>query len=148
MINMMLQGRQPYIYGDGKQMRCFSDIEDVLWTLNQLAFRDDVDGEIFNIGPDEEFVTINELAEVIANLLQFNLNPTFVTGRPQEVTLANCSADKARNTLGFSTSTTLRDSLSRMIDSIRETGTKPFRYHLDLEIINEKTPETWKDRLF
>ncbi len=148
MINLMLQGRQPYIYGDGQQMRCFSDVEDVIWSLNQLAFRDDVVGEIFNIGPDEEFVTINELADVIANLLQFNLNPNFVTGRPQEVMLANCSAEKARSKLGFHTSYTLRDSLSRMIESIRDTGTKPFRYHLDLEIINDKTPETWKDRLF
>ena len=30
-----------------------------------------------------------------------------------------------------------------MIDYIRTRGTQPFKYHLDLEIINEKTPETW-----
>ena len=26
-------------------------------------------------------------------------------------------------------------------------GVKDFRYNLDLEIINEKTPETWKKRI-
>jgi len=30
MINLMLQNRQPVIYGDGEQQRCFSFIEDVV----------------------------------------------------------------------------------------------------------------------
>ena len=42
----------------------------------------------------------------------------------------------------------LKDGLQQMIDYIKSKGTKKFRYHLDLEIINEKTPRTWKDRLF
>jgi dTDP-D-glucose 4,6-dehydratase len=33
-INMMLQGRQPYIYGDGNQMRCFSFIAGPTMRLN------------------------------------------------------------------------------------------------------------------
>jgi UDP-glucose 4-epimerase len=35
-----------------------------------------------------------------------------------------------------------------MVDSIRATGVKKFHYHLDLEIVNEKTPKTWKNRVF
>ena len=35
-----------------------------------------------------------------------------------------------------------------MIDYIKKRGVKPFRYHLDLEIINDLTPETWKNKLF
>ena len=35
-----------------------------------------------------------------------------------------------------------------MIDFIKEKGVKKFRYHLDLEIINSKTPKTWKEKLF
>ena len=38
MINMILNNRQPYIYGDGNQKRCFSDIEDSIQLLNQLIF--------------------------------------------------------------------------------------------------------------
>lgn len=148
MINLMLQGRQPIIYGDGGQMRCFSFIDDDIWILNKLAFEDNVAGETINIGPDEEFVTINELAETIADILNFNLNPQYVTGRPQEVKLANCSADKARRMLGYETKVNLRDGLAKMVDYIKEKGPKKFHYHLDLEIINEKTPDTWKNRMF
>ena len=35
-----------------------------------------------------------------------------------------------------------------MIEYIKDRGTKPFKYHLDLEIINDLTPETWKNKLF
>ena len=148
MINLMLQGRQPIIYSDGQQKRCFSFIQDDIDILEKLIEQDNVVGEVINIGPDEEFVTILELAEVIADLLNFDLNPTFMPGRPQEVKLANCSADKARKLLGYSTKWSLRDGLAAMIDYIKSRGPKPFDYHLDLEIINEKTPRTWKNKLF
>lgn len=148
MINLMLQQRQPIIYGDGSQMRCFSFIDDCTYCLAEMGTNNDVIGEVINIGPDEEFVSINELAEVLANLLTFNLNPQFVDARPQEVKLATCSSDKARRLLGYTTSVDLREGLQQMIDSIREKGPKPFKYHLDLEIINERTPKTWSTKLF
>ena len=148
MINLMLQNRQPIIYGDGEQKRCFSFVQDDVDCLKKLAFQDNVVGEIVNIGPDEEFVTINQLAQTIARLLGFDLDPVYMPGRPQEVKLATCSADKARKLLGYNTKYTLEQGLQEMIDYIKEKGAKKFRYHLDLEIINDMTPKTWKNRLF
>ncbi|MCI8578174.1 MAG: NAD-dependent epimerase/dehydratase family protein [Lachnospiraceae bacterium] len=148
MINLMLQGRQPIIYGDGKQKRCFSFVGDDIDCLKKLAFQDNVVGEVVNIGPDEEFVTINHLAEVIAGLIGFHLEPVYMPGRPQEVRLATCSANKARRLLGYETKYTLEQGLVEMIDYIRMRGTKPFIYHLPLEIVNEKTPKTWSQKLF
>ncbi len=148
MINLMLQGRQPIIYGDGMQKRCFSFIEDVVSPLKKIAVQGNVVGQIINVGPDEEFVTINELAEIVADILNFKLSPVYVPGRPQEVKHATCSADKARDLLGYSTGTDLRQGLSHMVDYINTRGTKPFHYHLPLEIVSDKTPRTWKDRLF
>ncbi len=134
--------------GHGKQKRCFSFIDDCLYCLKEMAFRDNVVGEIINIGPDEETITIIELAERIANQLQFNLDPIFMTGRPQEVEHASCSSDKARKLLKYKTSVDLDTGLASMVEAIRRRGTRDFKYHIDLEIINEKTPKTWKDRLF
>jgi UDP-glucose 4-epimerase len=147
-INLMLNGRQPYIYGDGNQMRCFSFVSDDIEPLKQMAFDPGVAGEVINIGPDDEFITINELAEVTAKLLDFKLDIQYTRGRPQEVLLANCSADKARRLLGYKPKVKLEDGLQQMIDWIKERGIRPFIYHLDLEILNEKTPETWSKRLF
>lgn len=148
MINLMLQGRQPIIYGDGTQKRCFSFIDDVVSPLKKIATDRSVVSETINIGPDEEFITINTLAKTIAKLLEFPLKPIYMPGRPQEVKNATCSAEKARKLLGYKTSVSLKDGLQSMIDYIKTRGTKPFLYHLDLEIISDKTPRTWKERLF
>ena len=147
-INMMLQGRQPYIYGDGNQMRCFSFVSDDIEPLKRMATSPDVVGEIINIGPDDEFVTINELAATIAKLLNFDLDINYTRGRPQEVLLANCSAEKAKRLLGFEPKVNLEEGLQQMIDWIKARGERPFIYHLDIEILNDKTPETWSKRLF
>ena len=147
-INLMLQNRQPVIYGNGEQMRCFSFVQDTLDPLVKLGFKKGIEGELFNLGPDEEFITINQLAVTIAELLDFDLNIQFVPGRPQEVFLANCSAEKSRKVLGYETKYTLKQGLDEMIDWIRKRGVKPFKYHLDLEVITEKTPVTWKEKIF
>lgn len=148
MINLMLQGRQPIIYGDGMQKRCFSFIQDDIACLQKLAFQEGLAGEIINIGPDEEFVTINELAAMIADIIHFELAPIYVPGRPQEVRLATCSAEKARKLLGYRTQYTLRQGLEEMVYYIRQRGPKKFRYHLDVEIMNDKTPQTWTKKMF
>lgn len=146
-INRMLQGKQPIIYGDGEQKRCFSFIQDDVRPLQKLAHYDNVTGEIINIGPDEEFVTINKLAEVIADIIGFDLDPIYYPERPQEVKLANCSADKSRRLLNYQTEYTLRDGLREMVEWIEAEGAKEFEYHLDIEIVNEETPETWTSEL-
>ena len=148
MINLMLQKRQPIIYGNGKQKRCFSFIQDDIDILAEFAFSQKAKGQIINIGPDDEFITINELANLIGNLLTFNVNPIYKKGRPKEVFLANCSANKARKLFNYKPQCTLKDGLKKMIEYIKQRGPRPFKYHLDLEIINELTPDTWKNKLF
>lgn len=149
MMNMMLQGRQPVIYGDGTQQRCFSYVDDCITCLKAMAFENNVVGQVINIGPDEEPISINDLAREIASLLDhFVLAPKYMPGRPQEVKVALCSSDKVRRLLGYETKTPLRVGLEKMLLAIVARGPKPFKYHLDLEIVNGQTPKTWKDRLF
>jgi len=148
MINRMYRGKQPIIYGDGQQKRCFSDIRDILPCFTKSMTLDTVSGKTINIGPDEEFVTIVELGELIADILNFkNLNPIYVDPRPQEVKLATCSADRAREHFKYKTQYSLRESLEHLAQWIENKGSKRFRYHLDIEINNKKTPKTWTNKL-
>jgi UDP-glucose 4-epimerase len=50
------------VYGDGTQQRCFCHVGDVVQALSGLMARDDLYGEVFNVGSTEE-VSIHELAE-------------------------------------------------------------------------------------
>jgi UDP-glucose 4-epimerase len=148
MINRMLQGKQPIIYGDGNQMRCFSDIREVVEPIKKILNSSSCNGEVINIGPDSNFVTINDLAEIISNILNFKLNPIYMPDRPKEVKFANCSADKARDLLGYSTSIPLEDTIKNMIKWVEGRGTAKFNYNLPIEITNDKTPKSWSNELF
>lgn len=147
MINRMLQGKPPMIYGDGEQRRCFSFVQDCVDPLIKMGTQPGLSGEIVNIGPDEEDVTINELARLLADMLSFRQDPIHVAARPQEVRDARCSADKARRLLDYRTKVSLADGLHSMVDWIRDHGTKPFEYHLPIEIDSPLVPKTWRDRL-
>ena len=148
MVNLMIQNRQPIIYGDGKQKRCFSDIDDCIFCLDKLITDDNIVSQTINIGPDEEFITINELFEKIANKLKFNKSPKYFPNRPNEVKHATCSSDKARNILNYKTTVSLDKSIDKVIDFINLKGPKKFKYAYNLEIENETTPLTWKEKIF
>lgn len=149
MINLMLQGRQPIVYGDGSQMRCFSFVSDDLYVFKKLLTCDIKEqGEKFNVGPDEEPVTITQLAERLAKILDFDLKIQYHDPRPCEVKLATCSADKIRQRFGYETKMTLDAGLKTIIDYIKVRGTRKFQYHLPIEIETAALPKAWKDRLF
>lgn len=146
MINRILQGQAPVIYGDGEQKRCFSFVQDSLQVLDRLVFSPEASGQVVNVGPDEELVTVRVLAETILRLMNSDLKPIYLPARPEEARMANCSAQKARKIFGYRTQYTLERGLSSMIDWIRSHGPKPFRYHVPLEIKNARMPTTWLEQ--
>ena len=143
MVNRMLQKKAPIIYGDGEQKRCFSYIDDCLTCLIPMLEQKNLNREIINIGPDEEFVTINKISEICSNITGSNLEPIYKKSRPREVKLATCSANKARKLLNYKTSTDLNTGIKKTFEYIKKRGAMPFNYHINIEIKNELTPETW-----
>ena len=77
----------------------------------------------------------------------FNQKPIYVEDRPQEVKHAVCSSDKARKLLKYKTTVDLKDGIQKTYEYIKKKGAKRFQYHIDLEIVNDKTPLTWKNKL-
>jgi UDP-glucose 4-epimerase len=63
-IKQALTGEPITVYGDGKQSRCFTHINDVTAALLQMTNRDDLIGEIINVGNDYE-ITIEALAKKV-----------------------------------------------------------------------------------
>ena len=144
MINRMLQGKQPIIYGDGSQMRSFSDIRDIIDPIKKVIYGN-LNREVINIGPDENYISIIELASMIAKELNFKLDPIFLEDRPKEVRFANCSADKSKKLLGYEQKISLSKTIKDMIDWVSTRGTQPFNFNLPIEVVNKSTPKTWTD---
>lgn len=146
MINRNLQGKPAIVYGDGNQTRCFSYIDDCIYCLEKLALNN-ITKEIVNIGPDEGTITINDLVKIIANECNFIGEPIYFPERPREVKDAICSSNKARKLLNYKTTVAIEQAVKETVEWIRFKGTKDFDYSFPLEIVNDKTPKTWKDRL-
>jgi|TARA_B100001964_G_C14228388_1_gene598841 UDP-glucose 4-epimerase len=143
-LNRMLLGKPPIIFGDGNQKRCFSYIDDCIFSLEKMLDNPNVNQQIINIGPDEEFVTINEIVKICSNITGSNLEPIYKKERPREVKEATCSANKARKLLNYKTSTSLIKGIKKTFEYIKKRGAKKFDYtKLNLEIKNSLTPEVW-----
>jgi UDP-glucose 4-epimerase len=63
-VNSALRNDPLVVHGDGSQTRCFVHVQDVVNALNLVMNKDNLDGEVFNIGNPEE-ISILELAELV-----------------------------------------------------------------------------------
>ena len=106
----------------------------------------DLNKQIINIGPDEEFVTINKVAEICSNITGVNLPPIYRPDRPREVKHATCSADNARKLLNYKTTVSLKEGIQKTFEYIKKRGPKAFDYNIDIEINNDLTPKTWTQK--
>lgn len=152
-INSLLRGKPFYIYGDGKQKRAFSYIDDVTPYIAKAGFEKNCNGEIINIGSGpEEAITVNELAKIIlkkffAGKIPAKFAPIHTKDRPQEVKLAYCTSEKAERLLGYRTLTPLEAGVEKTIAWAKKTGPVKPVYLPKLEIETENTPQTWKKHL-
>lgn len=149
--NRILHGKPVYIYGDGEQKRSFSHVNDCVEAFVKLVEYKDkfTSGNVFNIGPDHgSEITINRLATLVGTEFSTNTEVIRVPSRPREVTDAWVSTDKAKTQLSYTTAYSTEDTVKDTVQWIKQSPTRAFNYHLDIEIITDKTPKTWTDQLF
>ena len=77
MVQRALTARPILVFGDGLQSRCFSAVQDVVRGVLLLMDAKDAEGEVFNVGSDEE-VTVLELAQRIKRMCQSDSPIEFV----------------------------------------------------------------------
>lgn len=149
--NRVLQDKPVYIYGDGLQKRSFSHIQDCVDAYMTLYDRkEEISGKnVFNIGPDDGTeITVLELANRVH--AHFNKEPNVINipPRPREVKDAWVSTEKAKKYLNYATRLTVEDTIRDTITWIKQSPIRDFNYHLPVEIVTDKTPKTWTERLF
>ncbi len=66
-VRQALRGEDLTVYGDGRQRRCFCHVTDTVGALLALLDSPGADGEVFNVGSQEE-VTIDELAAMAIDM--------------------------------------------------------------------------------
>lgn len=95
---LMSQGKQPIIFGDGKQTRDFVSVKDVALANINACNIDKVNAQTINIGSGEE-ISVNDLYRKIAKILNFKLKPNYQRARSGEASRALGELLKMRNIL-------------------------------------------------
>ncbi len=66
-VRQALDSRPLTVFDDGNQSRCFSYVNDVVGALIDLSFLKDAEGQVFNVGSNQE-ITILELARLVKEM--------------------------------------------------------------------------------
>jgi len=147
MINRTLQGKPIIVYGDGEQKRSFSNVYDCIEAVYKIMISDrDIAKQIYNIGPDDNEISIKQLAYKVGHFCEKYPNLQHFPDRPREVKNAFCSSDKIRKEFNYNASITVDQTLKEMISWIKPQ-VREFEYHLPLEFVTDETPKTWSDKL-
>jgi UDP-glucose 4-epimerase len=123
-VTQALADRPLTLYGDGTQRRCFCHVADVVRALSDLMRREDVYGEVFNIGAESE-IEIRKLAERVVELTGSSSEITLV---PYDVAYEEGFEDmhrrlpdttKIRERIGWQPTKSLDEMLADVIDEHR-----------------------------
>jgi UDP-glucose 4-epimerase len=141
-MNQILQGQPMTIFGDGRQTRAFSYIDDVAPAMADAIDLPAAWNEVFNIGADQP-CTLNELADAVAGAMGGAPRIQYVPSR-KEVRHAHSSHDKLRRIFGDRPLVPLAEGLRTMAEWARRHGarlSKPF----DGIEVTRNLPAVWRN---
>lgn len=121
-IGQLLSDQTSTIYGDGKQSRDFTYIENVVEAnLKACLAPSEAAGEVFNIayGGREYLIDIYHL---LADALGKDIEPVFGPERVGEIRHSNADITKAKDLLGYDPSYSFEDGIRLAIDWYRENS--------------------------
>jgi UDP-glucose 4-epimerase len=100
-IHRLFQNKPPVIYGDGKQTRDFTYIDDLIDGILKSAETEGIEGEVFNLGSGSN-VSINNVVELLLKLThKVDLKPIHTEPKLGDVPDTHANVSKARNILGY-----------------------------------------------
>ena len=122
-ISRVLRGEPPIIYGHGNQSRCYTYVDDAVKGTILAATLEEGVGEVFNIGNEEEEVSLLELAEYIIEISKKDgLRPVYrpfgdgIRVEAREIIKRRPATLKARTLLGYDTTISWREGIKRVME--------------------------------
>src|SRR6267143_5224876 len=112
----MLAGVQPVIYGDGKKIRDYVYISDVV--AANVAALERGTNEIFNISTCVETTDL-EVFQLVRDLLGKQVEPKYVARRPGEIDRICLDISKAARLLGWMPTVSLAEGARRTVNYFR-----------------------------
>jgi UDP-N-acetylglucosamine 4-epimerase len=127
-INLMRQGKQPTINGDGTFSRDFTYVENAvqanilaLTTENKECF-----GQAFNIGAGGQS-SLLKLIEILKKELKVDIDPIFGPNRAGDIPHSNADISKAQNMLGYNPEISFEKGMEKYINKNNDNDNSIFK---------------------
>ena len=117
-IRLLIEGKAIQVFGDGKQVRDFNYVDDVVDALLIAAASDDANGQIYNMGADDP-INLKDTAEL---LIEINGEGSYqIVPFPEDrkvIDIGDYYGDyrKIRSRLGWKPVTSFSDGLKKTLD--------------------------------
>ncbi len=120
----MLQEKRPVIFGDGRQLRDYIYVQDVVMVnmigtekIRELNKKDpsSPDDLAYNVGTQKES-SVNLLYQTLAQITGFRMPPCYASERKGETKRIYLNIGKAKRELGWKPGLELKDGLARTVE--------------------------------
>lgn len=118
-VSRCLNGESPVIYGDGKQTRDFTYIDDIVGANLALLETDAADGEAVNVGSTDN-ITIEELAEHVIAETGADVELVYDAAKDGDARHTHSDVSKARELLCYEASVDIREGVCSFIEWYQE----------------------------
>ncbi len=123
-VTSALKNEPVYIYGTGKQSRCFAHVSDVVGGFIALMDCEEAAGNVYNIGSNEE-VSIEALADKVIEMTGSSSEKKYVSyeqayGKPFDDMMRRVPClDKIKAVAGYQAKMSLEQTLSSVIEDVK-----------------------------
>jgi UDP-glucose 4-epimerase len=116
---LMLQGRQPTIFGDGTQSRDFTYVENVVQANIAAMTAPCAAGESINVANGDR-ITLNQLVSTLNRVLGTSIAPIHGKPRPGDILHSCADNAKARRLLGYAPAVDFEEGIRRTVGSLHQ----------------------------
>ena len=120
-ITTMLRGERPTIFGDGRQSRDFTYIDNVVQGNLLACAAPAAVGETINLAAGGR-VVLNNLVVLLNDILGSDLAPIHTAERPGDILHSQAEITKARELLGYVPAVDFAEGLRRTVDWYRHNS--------------------------
>ena len=139
-FNQILQNKPLTLFGDGLQQRAFTYVKDITPVIAQSGYKQNVYGEVFNVGSDRPY-TVGDLADYVISISNSLVGKKYLSAR-NEVVVAYSSHKKVEKFFGVQLETPLEKGLNTMWEWVTKHGSRVSSEFENIEI-TEKLPDGW-----
>ena len=141
-MNQILRGEPLTVFGDGKQLRAFTYVGDIVAQIARAPLVPDAYGNVFNVGSDTVH-SVLELAHLVQEAMGVEAKIRHLDRR-EEADEAYADHSKAQRILGSRPETPLQEGLRRMADWVKEVGARSTPRFANIEVF-DKLPPAWTE---